>query len=156
MQALEGLGDTAGARDAYARAVEADRTAPRIAGATPARWSRLAQKRLNSVGGQASRSRNELCFRPVTRLGTPIGYKKAPPPIKGKRGQEEEETATRYFFTGRARWWRSVAFAVFLAAFLACFLVDFAAAGAGLVRRSRSSREPGSGQKSGWRGRERG
>ena len=46
-QALEALGDTAGARDAYSRAVEADRTAPRYRRRHTARWSRLAQKRLN-------------------------------------------------------------------------------------------------------------
>jgi len=45
-QALEGLGDIAGARDVYARAVEADRTAPRYRRRHTARWSRLAQKRL--------------------------------------------------------------------------------------------------------------
>ncbi|MEO8369050.1 MAG: tetratricopeptide repeat protein [Candidatus Solibacter sp.] len=49
-QALEGLGDVAGARDAYGRAVEADRTAPRYRRRYTARWSRLAQKRLGSVG----------------------------------------------------------------------------------------------------------
>ncbi len=45
-QALEGLGETAAARDAFARAVEADRTAPRYRRRFTARWSRLAQKRL--------------------------------------------------------------------------------------------------------------
>jgi tetratricopeptide (TPR) repeat protein len=45
-QALEGLGETAAARDAYARAVEADRTAPRYRRCYTARWSRLAQKQL--------------------------------------------------------------------------------------------------------------
>jgi tetratricopeptide (TPR) repeat protein len=45
-QALEGLSDAAGAREAYARAVEADRTAPRYRRRYTARWSRLAQKRL--------------------------------------------------------------------------------------------------------------
>jgi tetratricopeptide (TPR) repeat protein len=45
-QALEGLGETAAARDAYARAVEADRTAPRYRRRFTARWSRLAQKHL--------------------------------------------------------------------------------------------------------------
>ncbi len=45
-QALEGLGETAAARDAYARAVEADRTAPRYRRRFTARWSRLAQKRI--------------------------------------------------------------------------------------------------------------
>ena len=46
-QALEGLGETAAARDAYARAVEADRTAPRYRRRFTARWSRLAQKHLS-------------------------------------------------------------------------------------------------------------
>jgi tetratricopeptide (TPR) repeat protein len=45
-QALDGLGETAAAREAYARAVEADRTAPRYRRRFTARWSRLAQKRL--------------------------------------------------------------------------------------------------------------
>jgi len=49
-QALEGLGDVAGARDAYGRAVEADRTAPRYRRRYTARWSRLAQKRLGALG----------------------------------------------------------------------------------------------------------
>jgi len=45
-QALEGLGEKAAAREAYARAVEADRTAPRYRRRFTARWSRLAQKQL--------------------------------------------------------------------------------------------------------------
>ena len=45
-QALENLGDAAGARDAYTRAVEADRTAPRYRRRYTARWSRLAARRL--------------------------------------------------------------------------------------------------------------
>jgi predicted Zn-dependent protease len=45
-QALDGLGETAAAREVYARAVEADRTAPRYRRRFTARWSRLAQKRL--------------------------------------------------------------------------------------------------------------
>ncbi len=48
-QALEGLGDTAAARDAYARAVEADHTAPRYRRRYTARWSRLAQKQLGKL-----------------------------------------------------------------------------------------------------------
>jgi tetratricopeptide (TPR) repeat protein len=48
-QALEGLGDTVQARDAYARAVEADRTAPRYRRRYTARWSRLAQKQLGRL-----------------------------------------------------------------------------------------------------------
>jgi tetratricopeptide (TPR) repeat protein len=48
-QALEGLGETATARDAYARAVEADRTAPRYRRRYTARWSRLAQKQLGKL-----------------------------------------------------------------------------------------------------------
>jgi tetratricopeptide (TPR) repeat protein len=45
-QALEALGENAAAHDAYARAVEADRTAPRYRRRFTARWSRLAQKHL--------------------------------------------------------------------------------------------------------------
>jgi predicted Zn-dependent protease len=48
-QALEGLGETVAARDAYARAVEADRTAPRYRRRYTARWSRLAQKQLGKL-----------------------------------------------------------------------------------------------------------
>jgi tetratricopeptide (TPR) repeat protein len=48
-QALEGLGETAAARDAYARAVEADHTAPRYRRRYTARWSRLAQKQLGKL-----------------------------------------------------------------------------------------------------------
>ena len=48
-QALEGLGEMAAARDAWARAVEADRTAPRYRRRYTARWSRLAQKQLSKV-----------------------------------------------------------------------------------------------------------
>jgi tetratricopeptide (TPR) repeat protein len=49
-QALEGLGDAGGARDAFARAVEADRTAPRYRRRHTARWSRMAQKQLSRLG----------------------------------------------------------------------------------------------------------
>ena len=45
-QALERGGHTAEARDAYARAVESARTAPRYRRAQLAKWSRLAQKAL--------------------------------------------------------------------------------------------------------------
>ena len=48
-QALEGLGEVAAARDAYSRAVEADRTAPRYRRRYTARWSRLAQKQLGKL-----------------------------------------------------------------------------------------------------------
>ena len=48
-QAMEGLGDPARARELYARAVEADRTAPRYRRRFTARWSRLAQKRLGKL-----------------------------------------------------------------------------------------------------------
>jgi tetratricopeptide (TPR) repeat protein len=48
-QSLEGLGETAAARDAYVRAVEADRTAPRYRRRYTARWSRLAQKQLGKL-----------------------------------------------------------------------------------------------------------
>ena len=44
--ALEHLGDTAGARALYQRAIEADSTAPRYRRRFTAPWSRLAQKRL--------------------------------------------------------------------------------------------------------------
>ncbi len=50
-QSLEGLGDTAAARDVFARAVEADRTAPRYRRRYTARWSRLAQKQLGKLVG---------------------------------------------------------------------------------------------------------
>jgi tetratricopeptide (TPR) repeat protein len=43
---MEGLGQSKEARDLYARAVEADRTAPRHRRRFTAKWSRLAQKRL--------------------------------------------------------------------------------------------------------------
>ena len=45
-ESLEALGDTARAREMYARAVEAARTAPRYRRRITARWSRLAQKKL--------------------------------------------------------------------------------------------------------------
>jgi predicted Zn-dependent protease len=48
-QTMEGLGDTAAAREAYAGAVEADRTAPRYRRRYTARWSRLAQKQLGKL-----------------------------------------------------------------------------------------------------------
>jgi tetratricopeptide (TPR) repeat protein len=48
-QALESLADPAGARDAYARAVEADRTAPRYRRRYTAHWSRLAAKQLRRL-----------------------------------------------------------------------------------------------------------
>jgi tetratricopeptide (TPR) repeat protein len=48
-QTLEGLGDMAAAREAYAGAVEADRTAPRYRRRYTARWSRLAQKQLGKL-----------------------------------------------------------------------------------------------------------
>jgi tetratricopeptide (TPR) repeat protein len=48
-QALEGLGDRAGAREMYARAVESARTAPRYLRRSVAKWSRLAQKALVSA-----------------------------------------------------------------------------------------------------------
>jgi tetratricopeptide (TPR) repeat protein len=48
-QALEGLGDAAAARELYARAVEAARTAPRYLRRSTARWSRLAQKQLSKL-----------------------------------------------------------------------------------------------------------
>ena len=45
-QTMEGFGDAAKAREYYARAVEADRTAPRYRRRFTAKWSRLAQKRI--------------------------------------------------------------------------------------------------------------
>jgi predicted Zn-dependent protease len=48
-QALEGLGDTAAAREMYARAVESARSAPRYLRRSTARWSRLAQKQLRKL-----------------------------------------------------------------------------------------------------------
>jgi len=48
-QALEGLGDPAAAREMYARAVEAARTAPRYRRRFVARWSRLAQKQARKL-----------------------------------------------------------------------------------------------------------
>jgi len=48
-QALEGLGDPAAAREMYARAVEAARTAPRYRRRVIARWSRLAQKQARKL-----------------------------------------------------------------------------------------------------------
>jgi tetratricopeptide (TPR) repeat protein len=47
-QALEGLGDTAGAREMYARAIEAARSAPRYLRRSTAKWSRTAQKLYNT------------------------------------------------------------------------------------------------------------
>jgi tetratricopeptide (TPR) repeat protein len=49
-RALEGLGDRAGARGAYSRAVEAARSAPHYRRRYTARWNRLAQKQLAKLG----------------------------------------------------------------------------------------------------------
>lgn len=49
-QALEGVGDAAGARAMYARATEAARTAPRYRRRLVAKWSRLAQKQARKLG----------------------------------------------------------------------------------------------------------
>jgi tetratricopeptide (TPR) repeat protein len=49
-QALEGSGKIAEAREMYARAVEAVRTAPRYRQSTVAKWSRLSQKQLRRLG----------------------------------------------------------------------------------------------------------
>jgi len=46
-EALEGLGRPAEAKEMYARAVEAVRTAPRYRSRLLAKWSRLAQKQIN-------------------------------------------------------------------------------------------------------------
>lgn len=48
-QALEGLGETAHAREMYQRAIESDRTAPQYRRRYTARWSRLAQKQLKKL-----------------------------------------------------------------------------------------------------------
>ena len=48
-QALEGLGETAAARERYTAAVEAVRTAPHYRQRIVARWSRLAQKQLSKL-----------------------------------------------------------------------------------------------------------
>ncbi len=48
-QALEGLGETAHAREMYLRAIESDRTAPQYRRRYTARWSRLAQKQLKKL-----------------------------------------------------------------------------------------------------------
>jgi tetratricopeptide (TPR) repeat protein len=48
-QVLEAMHDPAGAREMYARAVEADRTAPRYRRRFTARWSRLAQKQARKL-----------------------------------------------------------------------------------------------------------
>ena len=48
-QALEALGDQAEARDAYARAVEAARTAPRYRRRFTAKWSRLAERQARKL-----------------------------------------------------------------------------------------------------------
>jgi tetratricopeptide (TPR) repeat protein len=49
-QGLERLGDRAAAREMYARAVEAARTAPRYRRPFTAQWSRLAQKQARKLG----------------------------------------------------------------------------------------------------------
>ena len=48
-QALEALDDPARAREMYARAVEAARTAPRYRRRFTAKWSRLAQKQARKL-----------------------------------------------------------------------------------------------------------
>jgi tetratricopeptide (TPR) repeat protein len=48
-QAREQLGDTAGAREAYGRAVESARSTPRFRRPHTAKWSRLAQKQLGKL-----------------------------------------------------------------------------------------------------------
>jgi len=48
-QTLEQLGDPAGARELYLRAVEAARTAPRYRQRFTAKWSRLAQKQAGKL-----------------------------------------------------------------------------------------------------------
>jgi tetratricopeptide (TPR) repeat protein len=58
-QALEGLGHPAGAREMYARAVEAARTAPRYRHRFTARWSRLAQKQGRKLAYAASEPKSK-------------------------------------------------------------------------------------------------
>src|SRR6185369_678773 len=48
---LETMGNPAGAREMYGRAVEADRTAPRYRRRFTARWSRLAQRQARKLAG---------------------------------------------------------------------------------------------------------
>jgi len=48
-QALEGVGDSSAAREAYERAIESARTAPRFRQRYTGRWSRLAQKQLRKI-----------------------------------------------------------------------------------------------------------
>jgi tetratricopeptide (TPR) repeat protein len=55
-QVLEGFGRPAEAREMYARAVEAARTAPRYRRQFTARWSRLAQKQGRKLAGAAPRT----------------------------------------------------------------------------------------------------
>lgn len=56
-QALEGLGRSEDAREMYARAVEAARTAPSFRKRETARWSRLAQKHARKLGPAGLKSR---------------------------------------------------------------------------------------------------
>jgi tetratricopeptide (TPR) repeat protein len=53
-QVMEATGDPVRAREFFARAVEADRTAPRYRRRFTARWSRLAQKKLRKRSHQSS------------------------------------------------------------------------------------------------------
>ena len=96
-QALEGLGETAAARDAYARAVEADRTAPRYRRRFTARWSRSR--------------RSVRCRLTATKYKSP-----AEPPVEGRGGAFSPNKAD---ITSRRAWrQRAGVFTVFLAAFL--------------------------------------
>jgi tetratricopeptide (TPR) repeat protein len=58
-QALEGLGHPPEAREMYARAVEAARTAPRYRRQFTARWSRLAQKQGRKLSSAAAGPRTK-------------------------------------------------------------------------------------------------
>jgi tetratricopeptide (TPR) repeat protein len=53
-QTLDGVGRTAEARDAWERATEGVRTAPRYRARSVARWSRLAQKQIRRYAGKMS------------------------------------------------------------------------------------------------------
>jgi len=53
-EALEASGNASAAREAYSQAVEAARTAPRYRRRAIAKWSRMAEKHIRSLGGARS------------------------------------------------------------------------------------------------------
>jgi hypothetical protein len=53
-QALEGLGRIAEAREQYALATDAARTAPRYRRRVLAKWSRMAQKQIRKLAAQTA------------------------------------------------------------------------------------------------------